>query len=192
MADLFGIQLIKFPDKFSILQTSQVSYFINTLVFQLSNKEDKKKICEVAKDHVSTLKFFKTARETLSIKNEHIEDILENIHKIYKEISSLLMIAFMHLSKKLEKLNKKEFFVYMNDFFYHEVLMTIQYTYKNNSFVREICLQYEKKPTQYGGPSWKYNIKVYNNLYFGEFDENEKRDGFGRLSLENGDKYEGF
>ena len=98
----------------------------------------------------------------------------------------------MHLSKKLEKLNKKEFFVYMNDFFYHEVLMTIQYTYKNNSFVREICLQYEKKPTQYGGPSWKYNIKVYNNLYFGEFDENEKRDGFGRLSLENGDKYEGF
>ena len=112
--------------------------------------------------------------------------MVEEIDVIYKRFLSIVMIAMMHLSKKFESKNKKDFASFVNDLFYNDVLMNVQFTYKNSSIIRDIISQYTKRSTYYNSAP-----KAILNLYFGEFDENNRREGFGRISFDNGDRYEG-
>lgn len=185
MADLFGVLLLTFPDRFSVLDLPQVQYFINTMVFQFTSQEIKE-TSELGTQYIQKTNFFKAARDKITAKHEDIESVVEEINAIYKRFRSILSIAFMHISKKFESKNKKDFSTFLNDLFYNDVLMNAHFTYKNSMVIKDIIGQYMKRP-QYG-----YGVqKIPANLYFGEVDESGKRSGFGRVSFENGDKFEG-
>jgi hypothetical protein len=190
MADMFAQSLLQAPDKYSILQLTPVTYFINSLVFQCRNKSEKKQICDLAKDYCTRLNFFKSAREKLNVKHENIEEVVEKIDEIYKETSGILMVLIMHVAKKYESINKKDFTTYLNELFHHDVLMTAQYSNKTSYIIRNIVSQYEKKPVY--SMQNKIFAKSTTSLYYGEISDKKLRNGFGRLSLENGDKYEGY
>ena len=187
MTDNFGVSLLEYNDKFSILELPQVQYFINTMVFQLTSKRDIKDICAAGTEYIQKTRFFKASREKITAKHDDIESVVEEINTIYNRFLNILTIGFMHISKKFDSKNKKDFTTFINDLFYNDVLLNAQFAYKNSVIIQNIIALYKKKQ-QY--PYNSYN-KLLTNLYFGEVGENERRCGFGRISFENGDKYEG-
>lgn len=192
IADIYGLRLLESGDKFSVIKTVQVASFVNTLVFRERNKGMIKDMVFFVEEYFKKFKFFRSAKEKLAIlKGTDLEDKLNCVIEYYKDVHETLMVACMHISAKFEKIQKKDINSYIKALFFEDLLQPIKCSNTSNRNIQTIISNNDPRPSY----NRNYNTitKLSSNLYFGEINEaNSLRDGYGRLSLENGDKYEGY
>lgn len=187
LADIAACEKLIQGDTFTIINFPATQNFVNGLIFRETNKAIRKVLVSSIFEIITKLKFFNLAKLRF---NSHISDpydLVQNVLEIFNIFQNWVLIACMHICFKFEKTHKKSLKSYLNDIFNDEVIFVISCRFKERGEIMLLIRDFVPKVhNRYAYPL------IPKNLYFGELAPDGFREGFGRVSLSNGEKYEGF
>lgn len=174
-------------DTFTIVSFPAAQNFVNGLVFRETNKVIRKVLVSSIFEMITKLKFFTVAKLRFNSQVSDPYDLVQSLLEIFNAFQDWVLIACMHICPKFEKTHKKSLKSYLSDIFNNEVIFVITCRFKDRGEVMSLVREFAPKVQN----KYSYNL-VPRNLYFGELSPDGLREGFGRVSLSNGEKYEGF
>ena len=185
VVDKFACESLIRGECYSILFCNLVQNWINVVIFRERDKIKRRDLVEVVYERIQKLRFFNLAKVNLNKVNLDPDEIVSGIVDLFKKIRELLMIACMHISYKFEKRYKKTVKSYLNNTFSHEVALIVECKYSKSTQITDLVIEFSSRPAASRQPV------LSKSLYYGNL-VSDSREGFGRLSLQNGDKFEGF
>lgn len=168
----------------------------------MNNKEKVRSVCLACKKQGSEMLFFKKGKNMLFAEDEDtIFALAISIHDVYKELKQTLITLFMHLDKYLQIEISKSLANFLDEQFYNQVLNPVKWKLIDDSNTKKLIDEYDRSyftASNYSNYSQNqssystYSTYSRENVYLGELDEEDKRQGYGKITHFNGDCYEGF
>ena len=184
---------------FNVLDLPRVKYQLNNVVFAISgNKSMVKELSAIIKKKIQTFSFFRGAKNQLleTPDPELVKTYLE-IEGKYKDLKDILTQVFSHIELSFKSDSSKTFSQHLDSEFYNNILLHTKYKLKSFSELKKSVEAFEKSVSPgYGTSVWGRGYTPYNQFresdYFGTLDKNGNREGYGKITFYNGDRYEGF
>lgn len=187
LSDKAACEKLIHGDSFSIVAFPATQNTVNALVFRETNKTKTKNLVSSIYELIPKLKFFNLAKIRFNSNITDPLDLVQNLLDTFSDFQYLIQIVSMHIAFKFEKSFKKSIKSYVNDTFYNEVIFVISCRFKDRSDISALTQEFTPRvPNKFAYPSGQ------KNFYFGELSADGLREGFGRVSLSNGEKFEGF
>jgi hypothetical protein len=177
-------------EDFSICMLPAVKNWVNCLVFRETQKTRRKELVSYIFEQIPKMQFFKISKMRVQSPCPDPYELVSNVVETFKSLRDFLMVACMHISNKFEKLYKKSVKTFINNTFSHEVALVVECNFSTQNQIKELVFEFSSRPSCRPG-MLGITGQVSKSLYFGIL-EGESREGFGRISLVNGEKYEGF
>ena len=198
ISDRAGQSLLESVASFPTTELNRVRLFINNSIFNLVSQKDKvKEICSASKKLINDMNFFKTSKNLLAeCTEEKVAETSVLIEDCYKEFKKLMVSVTLQLEKSIQAEYDKSFSDLLDEIFYNEVLYPSKTKLKSNNESSRLMSDY-KGSNKYFAPS-KYPNNFYGNypkgenIYIGELNEYDKKEGYGKMFYMNRDVYEGM
>lgn len=197
ISDRVGESLLNKSEYFQTTDLNRVKLFIHNSIFALLSQKDKvKEICSTSKRLINEMNFFKKSKTM--IEDCPSEDLLETskfIEDSYKSFKKTMVSVTLQLEKSIQNEYDKSFGELLDEIFYNEVLYPSKSKIKANIDTCYLLADY--KGNKYFSTS-KYPSSYYSNypkgenIYIGEVNEYDKKEGYGKMFYMNRDVYEGM
>ena len=197
ISDRIGEYLLERQQYYATTDINRVRLFIHNSIFNLvSQKEKVKEICSTSKRLINEMNFFKKSKNLLEdCSNEDLIDTSGFIEECYKEFKKKMINVTLQLEKSIQSEYDKSFGELLDEIFYTEALYPSKTKLTSNSDVSRVLSDY--KGNRYFSTS-KYPSSYYSNypkgenIYIGEVNELDKKEGYGKMFYMNRDVYEGY
>ncbi|CAG9333888.1 unnamed protein product [Blepharisma stoltei] len=192
--------------RYNVLQHNRVILFLNRLVFELTNdKKSLKLLCAHLKKKISSFIFFKSGKNALyHIEDEDLVPFFKSLHESFQSMKETLLNIFSHLDSIFKQETYKSLDSYLTEEFNTDIILNRNSTLRQIPEIKKIISEKYDKPYSHssgirtnggmwsGGGMGSYYSSNRENDYFGELDVHGNRQGYGKITFFNGDKYDGY
>ena len=197
ISDRIGESLLEKSPYFATTEINRVRMFIHNSIFALvSQKEKVKEICSTSKRLINEMNFFKKSKTLITeSSDDKLKEICDLIEDSYKEFKKVMISVTLQLERSIQNEYDKSFGELLDEIFYTEVLYPSKSKLKSNIETSRLLSEY--KSNKYFSTS-KYPTSYYNsypkgeNIYIGEVNDYDKKEGYGKMFYMNRDTYEGL
>ena len=217
VADRWGVSVLQQASRFKILKVSKVKLPITNFVYNIQDSQEIKMICKESRGKVEEMNFFSCAKNMLyAASEESLPNLVLRIYDIYNEFKQTISQFFIHFDKQLKMEVNTTIAKLLDEVFYNKVLSGFKTRLINEQSTKKIITEFSSTVPSYqdagtsagdsptvitysyapsAGYSTNFNdhsVYLRENLYRGELNEENKREGYGKVTFFGGDTYEGY
>jgi hypothetical protein len=185
--------------KFNLLKVMKVKLTLTSFLSKTSDKSEITEICSNLKTFLLFPRFLESSKTLLKTCNPDIfsASILK-VYEAFSEIRKQTTGIFMFLEKHLKLMKSQNLGEMIDQIFYESIIIENKSLLQSDSSTKQILSDFSKLTNQglsrddtisLSSSSFKTRAK---NQYFGELNEKNERNGYGKVNYSTGDSFEGF